>query len=478
MLNLPALILGFSLVSNAAPTTDDSPLAARYAELTQAITASDYVRVRAILTDDFTSRDVQGKREGIKAWISDLESAANQLEHEHVAITIHHVDPNEAGYTADVTYDVTGTSGNHQVEVTSHEQEAWVNLAGTWRLRMQLDIGTVERVDGKVIDDQRAPDSQTPVPPSLRSYLQREHIPGAVVGIAREGAPPTIMAYGVTDLETRTPVTERTQFEIGSMTKTLTAAAVLQLVDRKKLALDDPVSTYLPWLTRAAHISIRELLDQTSGLVLFGSDLNTIASDFPSGTRWEYSNVNYLVLGHVVESVSGEEFQHYVRSHIFAPAQMTHSAFISDEASLNSLATGYWHEDGKSGPLDTAAAFGESRAGAAGDVVSTVDDMLAFDETLACGNIIQAADFAAMTRKQRLTGGSEIAYGLGWFVTQYHGSPLVLHGGTTNGFSGTNMLFPQQHVAVVVLTNLGSIDNAIMTHIGLGAFDRANALIE
>lgn len=269
------------------------------------------------------------------------------------------------------------------------------------------------------------------------------------------------------------PTDTGTKFEIGSLTKQFTAAAILQLQERAKLSLDDRVAKYLPAFPHASQITLRELLNQTSGLPDFvetnhflkisqqaqGSfaKIERMAAGplhFAPGSQWEYSNTNYVVLGRVVEIVSGMRYRDYVRLHLFAPAGMHDSTFLAAEPHLSNVARGYWRGMTGKGPLSPAPAMSESWTSAAGDVVSTAGDIARWDVALQSGRIISPSAYALMTHPATLAGGKTDDYGFHWWTDPYRGRRLLSGLGDTYGESSCNDVFPADHLDVVVLENI------------------------
>ncbi len=219
---------------------------------------------------------------------------------------------------------------------------------------------------------------------------------GAAVGVVRNGQLTYVKGFGMRDIAARKPVGAQTQFEIGSVTKQFTAAAILQLKERQKLALDDVLAKYMASFPHAREVTLRQLLNQVSGLpdyfgikgseTLFSTtpgSLEKVAAyakrplHFKPGTQWQYSNTNYYVMGRVIEIVSRQSYDAYVREHLFAPAGMSHSDFVSNESKLRDFATPYWRGPDAKGPERPAPPILESWAGGAGAIVSTIGDLAA-----------------------------------------------------------------------------------------------------
>jgi CubicO group peptidase (beta-lactamase class C family) len=306
--------------------------------------------------------------------------------------------------------------------------------------------------------------------------LAKAGAPGAAVAIVRDGKVVFESGFGYRSRGGGT-VGVHTHFEIGSDTKQFTACAILQLKERGLLALDDRLAKYVPEFPHAKEITLRELLDQTSGLADFvetnhfvqitqasaGSfaRIETMTSGslhFSPGSRWEYSNTNYVALGRVIEVVSREPYQRYVRAHLFAPARMRESGFISQEKAFSDMATGYWRGL-RGGPVVSAPEVGESWTRAAGDIVTTIDDLSRWDIALESGKVIGRMDLHEMMSPATLSNGKKDDYGFGWWIDPVQGYTDVYHDGDTYGMSSSNNILPALHLDIIVLEN-ESMDKA------------------
>lgn len=331
--------------------------------------------------------------------------------------------------------------------------------------------------------------------PNVAASMQAQHIPGMAIVVVQHGAVVTNAAYGVKNLKAQTPVDVHTRFEIGSITKQFTAAAILQLREAGKLSLDDPLGTYVPQYAAAKAVTLRQLLWQVSGipnytdtkafkaLIAVKNGTLTISKrgtfeeilsmiqneplDFAPGTKWQYSNSNYVLLGRVVEIASGMPWEAYVRKHIFEPAGMTESSFMSDEPGIGDMATGYATYQGKRYP--TSSFYGW--AGAAGAIVSTASDLAKWDAALFGGKLLDSDDLGTMTAAGPLPVGAESGarYGFGWMIDTHDGQSRIWHNGGTLGFSSTNQVYSALGQDVIVLTNRG---DAEAQGVADAAFDR------
>ena len=306
----------------------------------------------------------------------------------------------------------------------------------------------------------------------VRTILQRTGTPGATILIAEHGQVVYRHAYGLRDREHHVPATVDTYYEIGSITKQFTAAAILQLQEAGKLHLDDKLSAYLPNAPHAGEVTLRQLLSHTSGMpeyldaveaakaidkpASFDKLMSYIAGkplDFPPGSRWSYSNTGYILAGRAIEVVSHESYRHYLQTHLLDPTGMTHTFTVAEENKLPNMAIGYDRENGQIKPARTIAA---SVGWAAGFLVSTVDDLEKWNTALRSGKIVTPADYALMATSVKTAQG-DAGYGLGLFVDSIDDQPRVGHTGGSLGFTTANEYFPRQDTQIIAFTNF--VDN-------------------
>ena len=300
------------------------------------------------------------------------------------------------------------------------------------------------------------------------AFMAKYHVPGLAVAVVRHGVIVYERGYGYADRDAKIPATADTRFEIGSITKQITAACILQQVRAGRLSLDDRLGTFVPDYPAAAAVTVRELLGQSSGIpeyAFFGAkeQPNTVAEivqrvaakplEFRPGSRFAYSNTNYALLGRVLESVSHESYADYVRAHIFGPARMTHSSFIWDERTIPDMAAGYVRAGGGVAPAQPVLHLIADAAGADGAIVSTAGDVARWDIALASGAIVPAPDVAMMRTPVQLSGDAWSNYAMGWVQDTLGGHPRVSHSGGTDGFAATNAVFPGDDEAIVAVDN-------------------------
>ena len=310
--------------------------------------------------------------------------------------------------------------------------------------------------------------------------LADEKPPGAQILMLDHGRVIDERNLGLADLATRRPVDAHTRFEIGSVTKQFTAAAILQLAEHKKLSLSDPLGKWVPQYGPGRGVTLQQLLWQVSGIPNYtathaywklvarrggrgvflkhldvNGELALIAGkplDFRPGSAWEYSNTNYVLLGAVVAKASGMPWKRYVRTHLFEPAGMTESGFAGDVVPGGALATGYAIEDVeahdplKPVPVDPDVDEGD------GGIVSTARDLVKWNAALFGGRIVSARSLARMTTPGPHPQGAR-GYGYGIQVDRYDGIRRVSHGGTSLGYSAADQVYPALSQEVIVLAN-------------------------
>ncbi len=318
----------------------------------------------------------------------------------------------------------------------------------------------------------------------IAEQVEYHGVPGLAIAVVHGGRTVWAKGYGRADLATGAPVSTSTPFRLGSVSKVFTATAAMQLRDRGKLSLDDPLTRHLPWFTigspyaGAPPITLRHLLTHTSGLPREGAFPYWTTHAFPSreevqaslaaqkvfsppGATYRYSNLGMTLLGEVVESASGEAYAAYLARSVFAPLGMSSSTAAPDEAQVASLARAYQRRR-PGEPRREIAYYDTGVFAPMGGVVSTVEDLgrfLALQLTADAGGAVDPArvlappTLAEMQRAQfvypSFTGGR----GLGFAVSRRDGTTLVGHGGWIGGHRADLLLDPVHRLGVAVLTN-------------------------
>ncbi|HEY4217704.1 MAG TPA: serine hydrolase domain-containing protein [Gemmatimonadaceae bacterium] len=307
------------------------------------------------------------------------------------------------------------------------------------------------------------------------AVLANTGAPSASIAVVRGGKIVYAKAYGMARIDRATPATPAMRYSIGSNSKQFTATAVLLLAEQHKLSLDDKVSRWLPQLTRANDVTLRQVLSMTSGYQDFWPQdyvmppmlqattaeqiINSWAKkplDFEPGTKWQYSNTNFVIAGMIVERVAGMPLVDFLQRNIFTPLRMS-SVFISDSSALPSSDPERYMRYAR-GPVRVAPKEGRGWMFAAGELAMTPSDLARWDISVIDQKILKPASYRAQQTEVLLTNGVGTGYGLGVDVGTVNGHRAVYHTGEVSGFTSENLIFPDDSVAVVVLTNLDAAD--------------------
>jgi CubicO group peptidase (beta-lactamase class C family) len=298
----------------------------------------------------------------------------------------------------------------------------------------------------------------------IQSYTGEHQFMGSVL-VAKGTEILLSKGYGSADLEWDVPNSPTTKFRLGSVTKQFTAASIFLLQERGKLKVDDPVKNYMPDAPAAwDKVTIFNLLTHTSGIPNFTSfpeypkwePFATTAAeavarfrdkplDFAPGEKWSYSNSGYLLLGYLIEKITGGSYEQFLRENIFVPLQMKDSGYDSNSAVILRRASGY--VPGKNG-LENAGYINMTIPHAAGALYSTTEDLLKWEQGLFGGKLLTAASLDKMTMPFK----SDYACGL--FVATKNRRKAIEHGGGIEGFNTQLTYYPEDKLTVVVLANL------------------------
>jgi D-alanyl-D-alanine carboxypeptidase len=305
----------------------------------------------------------------------------------------------------------------------------------------------------------------------VAEVLAKTGSPSASIAVVKDGTIAYARAYGIANLETKTPATPQMRYSVGSISKQFTASAVLLLAEEGKLSLDDKVVRWLPELTRAGDITIRQVLSMTSGYQDFWPQdyvmppmLQPVTAheivtgwakkplDFEPGTKWQYSNTNYVIAGQIVERVAGTPLLDFLQKRVFGPLQMT-SVTNTDEAGLGPEDPARYMRFGLASPRP-APKEGKGWMFAAGELAMTASDLAKWDISMIDQTVLKPASYRELEREVPLANGVGSRYGLGVSLSLVDGRRLLSHGGEVSGFTAQNQVYPDDRAAVVVLTNL------------------------
>lgn len=305
---------------------------------------------------------------------------------------------------------------------------------------------------------------------AANKVLDETGVPSASIAIVQKGQIVYSNAYGKARLDPPTPAAPQMRYSIGSISKQFTAASILMLEQQGKLSIDDPVSKYVPGLTRGDEVTIRMLLSHTSGYQDYWPEdylmppmrkpataqyiLDTWAKkplDFDPGTKWQYSNTNYVIAGVIVEKVSGEPLMRFLQEKVFTPLDMK-SVYNTDVAKLGDTdAAGYIRY--ALGPLRPAPKEGAGWMFAAGELAMPAHDLALWDISIMNRSLLTPESYKQMFTSVKLKDGTDSHYGLGLFIAPRSGHAALEHSGEVSGFVSENIVFPDDKAAIVVLTN-------------------------
>ncbi|MGA2372000.1 MAG: serine hydrolase domain-containing protein [Candidatus Korobacteraceae bacterium] len=315
-----------------------------------------------------------------------------------------------------------------------------------------------------------APPLRSSIDEIAQQVLKTTGVPSASIAVVQDGKIVYVQAYGAARLDPQTAAMPQMRYSIGSISKQFTAAAILLLAEEGKLSLDDPVSKYIPGLTSGNEITIRELLSHTSGYQDFWPQdyvpplmLQPISAegimdrwarkplDFEPGTKWQYSNTNYVIAGAIVEKVSGQPLLQLLSQRVFTPLGMKSVADTNANKLPPTDPTGYFRY--ALGPLHPAPKEGRGWMFAAGELAMTAEDLAKWDISIINQSVLKPASYREMETETVLKNGVGTRYGLGVFVTSVNGHRVLEHNGEVSGFTAENIVMPDDKIAVVVLTN-------------------------
>jgi D-alanyl-D-alanine carboxypeptidase len=320
--------------------------------------------------------------------------------------------------------------------------------------------------DGTLSASQRAK-----IDSAVANVLAGTGAPSASIAVVWDGRIVYEHAYGSARLAPPLPATRAMRYSIGSVSKQFTAAAVLLLAQEKRLSLDDKVGKWLPDLTRANDVSIRHLLSMTAGYQDYWPQDYVFPAlrepttpqgildrwarkplDFEPGTKWQYSNTNYVIAGLIVERASGMRLMDFLQQRIFTPLGMT-SVHDADAAPLGAGDAAGWLRNAL-GPLRPAPKEGKGWLFAAGELAMTAHDLALWDISVIDRTILSPASYRTMQTDVLLESGVATRYGLGVNVALVGGRRQIAHGGAVSGYVTSNQIYPDERAAIVVFSNI------------------------
>jgi serine beta-lactamase-like protein LACTB, mitochondrial len=338
-----------------------------------------------------------------------------------------------------------------------------------------------------------SPEKRLRIEMAVSSFMSANSVPGIGAAVVLDGEPVWSAGFGMSDLEDSAPATSSTLFRLGSISKPITATALLQLWERGKLDLDAPVQKYCPAFPQKDWpITSRELLGHLGGIRHYNPDgkgdipedsakhfssmaesLQIFAGDplvAKPGSEFHYSTYGYTLLGCVLEGAASQKFTEYLRENIFGPAGMEQTRADNFFAVIPHR-TRWYHKD-KSGVVHNAGVLDSSYKIPGGGLISSADDMARFEAAILADKLIKRTTRDVMWTIQKTADGKPTSYALGWGIADKFGVHLAAHTGGQQGTSTAFILVPERRAGVVVLANMDSVDsNRLAEEILLIALD-------
>ena len=343
-----------------------------------------------------------------------------------------------------------------------------------------------------------SPDVRARIDSGAEEALASTGAPSASIAVVLNGRVAYVHAYGKAQIEPAKTATPEMRYSIGSVSKQFTSTAILMLAEQGKLSLDDPVGKYVTGLTRGGDVTIRQILTMTSGyqdywpqdyvmppMLLPTTPAGIVKAwagkplDFEPGTKWQYSNTNYVIAGMIVEKLAAKPLVEFLGERVFRPLKMLSVKNI-DESPLGGDDPSRYLRYAL-GPPRSAPKEGNGWLSAAGELAMTARDLAAWDISMIDQTLLKPGSYRAMQTDTLLKSGVATGYGLGVGVGTSQGRRVISHTGEVSGFTATNQVFPDDRAAIVVFSNMdatpatGQIASRIATAIFTAA-DRETEL--
>jgi CubicO group peptidase (beta-lactamase class C family) len=316
----------------------------------------------------------------------------------------------------------------------------------------------------------RAPATPDAVTEYVNAEMQRQHIPGLSLLVARSGKIVRAEGFGLSNVELQVPVKPETVFQSGSVGKQFTATAVMMLVEEGKIGLDDALTKYFKDAPATWNeVTVRELLSHTAGFGDYPKDFNfrkdwtedellkvveRIPLAYAPGTKWDYSNLGFLTLGILIHRVTGEFYGDFLQQRIFHPLDMSSTRIISEADIVPNRAAGYRLVKGELKNQKWVAPMVNTTAD--GSLYFTTLDLAKWDAALYTEKLLKRSGFDLMWAVAKLKNGqpNKGNYGFGWFIEQRKGHRCIHHDGAWQGFETAIDRYVDDHLTVVALANL------------------------
>lgn len=309
----------------------------------------------------------------------------------------------------------------------------------------------------------------------VREEMARQKVPGIGVAVVKGGQVLKLAGYGEANVEHHVAVTPETIFQSGSLGKMFTSSLIMLLVEDGKIELDRSIATYLPSAPEAFKaITVRHLLTHTSGIPDYTEELLDFRRDyteeeltaaafkltleFPPGSRWNYSNTGYVLLGVIASKVGGKFYGDQLRERVFTPAGMTTARIITEEDIVPNRAAGYRLARGELRNQNWVAPRLNTTAD--GSLYFSLRDLVAWEKAIRTGTVLKPASWARVVEPARLTSGRPYPYGMGWSLDTIGGQATRGHGGAWQGFKTQLTRYLGDEMTVIVLANASQANPA------------------
>jgi len=312
----------------------------------------------------------------------------------------------------------------------------------------------------------------------VRAEMARQKVPGVAMAIVQKGRVVAAKGYGIANVEHQVPVGPDTIFQSGSIGKQFTSTAIMLLVEQGKLGLEDPITKFFPDAPASWRaMTVRHLLTHTSGIPDYEEAKDGPASvdlrhdyteeeltrfafkltlEFPPGSRWNYSNTGYVLLGIIIHKTSGQFYGDLLRERVFAPLGMKTARIISEEDIVPHRAAGYRLDNGVLKNQEWVSPTLNTTAD--GALYFSVRDLIAWDQGLRAGAILTARSWGQVYDPVKLNSGNRYPYGFGWSVDSLNGGLRLHHSGSWQGFKSYISRYLGEELTIIVLANLAQAD--------------------
>jgi len=362
------------------------------------------------------------------------------------------------------------------------KQRARLTIASSFRVPVLclFALSLVEVAGAAAQQESLSPEKRAAIEKAVSSFMSANSVAGIGAAVVLDGEPVWSAGFGMSDLEDSAPATSSTLFRLGSISKPITAVAVLQLYERGKLDLDAPVQQYCPAFPKKEWpITTRELLGHLGGIRHYNEggkgdipeysarhfsgmeeSLQIFAADplvAKPGAKFNYSTYGYTLLGCVLEGGASEKYVDFVKRNVFQPAGMEQTQ-ADDFFAVIPHRTRWYHKD-KSGLVRNAGVLDSSYKIPGGGLISSADDMARFEAAILADKLIKRATRELMWTSQKTEDGKPTGYGLGWGILEKFGVHIFAHTGGQQGTSTAFALVPERRAGVVVLANMDSVNS-------------------